>query len=173
MRGTDPDAALYWMAKMLKAGEDPRFIARRLVIFAAEDIGNADPQALPLAVSVFEAVEKVGMPEGQIPLGQAVTYLASAPKSNASYLALNKALSEVEKGPQREVPTHLKDPSRDGDQLGHGKNYKYPHNFPGHLVKQNYMPDPKKFYEPTEQGFEKVIAKRLAETRKENSETTN
>jgi len=166
MRGSNPDAALYWMAKMLKAGEDPRFIARRIMIFAAEDVGNADPVALALATAAAKAVETIGMPEARIPLAQAVTYVSCAPKSNASYLAIEKAMAEVENGPHREVPIHLKDASQDGEKLGHGQGYEYPHSFPGHFVKQIYMPDPVEFYEPTEQGIEKDIKKRLEEWRK-------
>ena len=166
MRGSDPDAALYWMAKMLAAGEDPRFIARRIVIFASEDVGNADPRAIMVATAAAQALEMVGMPEGRIPLAQAVTYVASAPKSNASYMAVGKAMREIENGPRREVPAHLRDATGDRSTRGHGAGYKYPHDFPGHFVEQEYMPDPKIFYEPTEQGAEKLIAQRLSEWRK-------
>ena len=168
MRGSDPDAAIYWMAKMINAGEDPRFIARRIVIFAAEDVGNADPQALVLALATAKAVEMIGMPEARIPLAQAVTYVACAPKSNAAYKAIGLALAEVEKGPRREVPTALRDSSRDSEALGHGDGYLYPHDFPGHHVKQTYLPDRPEFYTPTEQGQEKEIKKRLDAWRKNN-----
>ena len=161
IRGSDPDAALYWMARMIKGGEDPLFIARRLVISAAEDIGNADPQALPLAVAAAQAVQLIGLPEGKIPLAQAATYLAGAPKSNAAYLAINEALQFVEEEQNRPVPRHLKDSSyRGAERLGHGKGYRYPHDYPGHYVSQDYLPAAvagKKFYRPTEQGGEKNI----------------
>ena len=168
MRGSDPDAALYWMARMLAAGEDPRFIARRIVIFAAEDVGNADPRALILATSTFQAVEKIGMPEARIPLAQAVTFVSCAPKSNASYLAIGKAMEEVEKGPRREVPAALRDANRDSESLGHGEGYLYPHDFPDHHVKQTYLPKRPEFYQPTEQGMEKEIKRRLEIWRKNN-----
>jgi putative ATPase len=171
LRGSDPDAALYWMAKMLAAGEDPRFIARRIIIFAAEDVGNADPRALTLAVSALHAVEFVGMPEGRIPLAQAVTYVSTAPKSNASYLAVSRAEQEVLKGSKREVPNHLKDANLDGKARGHGAGYKYPHDFPGHFVDQEYWPDPKVFYEPGEQGNEIHIKKRLEYWRSKKADT--
>ncbi len=161
LRGGAADAALYWMARMLKSGEDPRFIARRLMICASEDIGNADPQALVIANAALGAVEFVGMPEGQIPLAQAVTYIASAPKSNAAYLAIHKAMSEVETGPRRDVPNHLKDSSRDREKLGHGQGYLYPHDFPGHFVPQTYWTDAVSLYEPTIMGYEATIRERL------------
>ena len=161
LRGGDPDAALYWMSRMLKAGDDPRFIARRLIISAAEDVGNADPRALLMAHAALSAVEFVGMPEGRIPLAQAATYIASAPKSNAAYLAVDKAMAEVESGKPREVPNPLKDASQDRERLGHGEGYLYPHDFPGHYVPQEYWPDPVKLYEPTDLGYEAEIKKRL------------
>lgn len=160
LRGSDPDAALYWMAKMLAAGEDPRFVARRLLICASEDVGNADPRALLIANAVFETVEKVGMPEGRIPLAQAAVYVAMAPKSNSSYVAINRALAEVERGPRREVPAHLKDANRDGEVLGHGAHYKYPHDFPGHFSPQEYLPQWIRFWEPGDQGDEKRLKDR-------------
>jgi len=166
MRGSDPDAAVYWMAKMLAAGEDPRFIARRILICACEDVGNADPQALILAAAALQAVELVGMPEARIPLAQAATYVACAPKSNAAYLAIGAALEEVEKGPRREVPLPLRDANLDRESRGHGKGYLYPHDHPGHFVSQQYMPEPKVFYQPSDQGFEKEIAKRLEDWRR-------
>ena len=161
MRGSDPDAAVYWLARMLEAGEDPRFLARRILICASEDVGNANPMALLVAQSAFKAVEMLGMPESRITLAQAAIYVAVSPKSNAAYLAVNKAMAEIANGPERPVPMHLRDASKDGEALGHGKGYKYPHDFPGHYVKQEYMPEPKKFYKPTEQGFEIEIGKRL------------
>lgn len=165
MRGSDPDAALYWMAKMLAAGEDPRFIARRILICAGEDVGNADFRALLVAQAAFAACEVLGMPEARIPLAQAVTYVACAPKSNAAYLAVDAALQEVRTGPAREVPLHLRDANMDAESRGHGKGYKYAHDFPGHWVRQQYMPEPKRFYEPTEQGDEKRLAQRLKSLR--------
>jgi len=165
LRGGDPDAALYWMARMIHAGDDPRFIARRLIISASEDVGNADPRALLIAHAALAGVELVGMPEGRILLAQAAVYIASAPKSNASYLAIEKALSEIETGRRREVPNHLKDSSRDAEALGHGAGYLYPHDFPGHFVPQSYWPDPIPLYEPTALGFEADIKKRLEQWR--------
>ncbi len=165
LRGSDPDAALYWMAKMLEAGEDPRFIARRLLIAASEDVGNADFRALLVAQAAFQAVEVLGMPEARITLAQAATFVASAPKSNAAYLAINKATAEVRTGPAREVPLHLRDANMDAESRGHGKGYKYPHDFPGHWAAQEYMPNPVRFYEPTDQGDENRIAERLKSLR--------
>lgn len=166
MRGSDPDAALYWMAKMLEAGEEPRFIARRVLIAASEDVGNADFRALLVAEAAFRAVEVLGMPEARITLAQAVTFVASAPKSNAAYLAVDKAAAEVRQGPAREVPLPLRDASMDAEERGHGRGYKYPHDFPGHYTPQEYMPDPVRFYEPTDQGDEKRIAERLKSLRR-------
>lgn len=169
IRGSDPDATLYWLAVMLEGGEDPLFIARRLVISASEDIGNADPHALNLAVSAVNAVYQVGLPEGRILLAQAASYLASAPKSNAVYKAINKAQAEVKSVPNREVPGSLKDSSYKGaSKLGHGLEYLYPHDYPGHFVDQRYLPEDMEntlFYCPTEQGWEKEIKKRLKELR--------
>ncbi|MBI5881494.1 MAG: replication-associated recombination protein A [Elusimicrobia bacterium] len=161
LRGSDPDAALYWMAKMLVAGEDPRFIARRLLIAASEDVGNADFRALLVAQAAFNAVEVLGMPEARIPLAQAAVFVATAPKSNASYLAIGQAMKEASDGPGREVPNHLRDANLDAETRGHGKGYQYPHDFPGHWVKQSYMPDPMTFYKPSDQGDEKRIAEFL------------
>ncbi len=161
MRGSDPDAALYWMAKMLEAGEEPRFIARRILIAASEDVGNADFRALLVAEAAFRAVEVLGMPEARITLAQAVTFVATAPKSNAAYLAINKASAEVREGPAREVPLPLRDANMDAKERGHGLGYKYPHDFPGHYTPQDYMPNPIRFYEPTQEGDEKRIAERL------------
>lgn len=167
MRGSDPDAAVYWMARMLEAGEDPRFVARRILICASEDVGNANPMALVVAQAAFNAVESVGMPEARIILGQAAIYVAVSPKSNASYMAINDAIAEVADGPDRPVPLHLRDATKDGEAFGHGKGYKYPHDFPGHYTEQEYMPEPKRFYKPTEQGFEAEIGKRLKKLRGE------
>jgi len=167
MRGSDPDAAVYWLAKMIYAGEDLRFIMRRILILASEDIGNADPQALILASAGFQAVEFVGLPEARIILSQLVTYMALAPKSNASYLAISKALDEIQNEPAGEVPNHLRDSSyRTAKRLGHGEGYLYPHNFEGHYVKQEYMPVKKSFYHPSDEGFERVLSERLSQLKK-------
>lgn len=167
MRGSDPDAAVYWLAKMLEAGEDPRFVARRILICASEDVGNANPMALVMAQSAFSSAEVLGMPEARIILAQAAIYVACSPKSNASYLAVNAAQQEVKNGAERPVPMHLRDASKDGEALGHGKGYKYPHDYDGHYVKQQYMPEPARFYEPADQGFETEIGKRLRRLRGE------
>ena len=162
MRGSDPDAALYWMAKMLYAGEDPRFIARRICILAAEDVGNADPLALVLANAALQISEFVGMPEARIPLAQAVVYVSCAPKSNASYLAIEKATKDIEGQRVQEVPDYLKDASYSGaETLGHGKGYKYAHDYEGHYVKQKYTRKKVKYYEPTNIGYEAKIKERL------------
>ena len=162
MRGSDPDAAIYWLAKMLEAGEDPRFIARRIVICASEDVGNADPRALSVAVAAMQASEFIGMPEAQIPLAQATVYVACAPKSNASYSAILDARKEVREQPTFPVPNHLRDASYPGaKRFGHGKDYKYAHDYPGHHVEQVYGPPDKRFYYPTSQGYEAEIAERL------------
>ncbi|MBU2572977.1 MAG: replication-associated recombination protein A [Elusimicrobia bacterium] len=161
MRGSDPDAAVYWMARMLEAGEDPRFVARRILICASEDVGNANPMALVVAQSAFSAAESLGMPEARIILSQAAIYVAVSPKSNASYMAVNDAIAEVANGPDRPVPLHLRDATKDGEAFGHGKGYKYPHDFPGHYTEQEYMPEPKQFYKPADQGFEAEIGKRM------------
>ncbi len=164
LRGSDPDAAVYYLAKMLYAGEDIKFIARRLMISASEDVGNADPNALMVAVSASQAVERIGMPEARIILAQATTYIASAPKSNASYLAINEAMESVENY-KTTVPVHLQDAHYKGAaNLGHGVGYKYAHDYPEHYVKQQYLPDEivgSKFYRPTEHGSEKEIKERL------------
>lgn len=161
VRGSDPDAAVYWLAKMLEAGEDPRFIARRLVILAAEDIGNADPRGLTLAVSALRAVEFVGMPEGRIPLAQAVTYLAAAPKSNAAYLAIDEALADVRAGRTLAVPEHLKNVHVRAAGQERPDAYKYPHDFEGGTVRQTYLPAARRYYRPAGRGYEETIAKRL------------
>lgn len=165
MRGSDPDAAIFWLAKMLHAGEDPKFIARRMVIFASEDIGNADPNALNIAVSVFNAVHIIGMPECRINLAQGVTYLASTVKSNASYLAIDSALSDIKNGVNSTVPLHLRNaPTKLMKNEGYGKDYKYPHDFPNHFVKVNYLPEGlnKQYYNPSEEGSEIKLKSRLA-----------
>lgn len=166
MRGSDPDAAVYWMAKMLVAGEDPRFIARRIIICASEDVGNADPRALTLSVAAMQAVEFLGMPEAQIILAQAATYVATAPKSNSAVVAINQAVDEVKNGIEREVPNHLKDASLDGKAFGHGDGYKYPHDYPNHYVEQEYMKSPVKLYVPSDQGYEVKINERITRIRK-------
>ena len=163
MRGSDADAAVYWLAKMIYAGEDPRFIARRIVILASEDIGNADPQALVLASAGLQAIEFVGMPEAQIILGQLVTYMALAPKSNASYVALNEAMEDVKKDKTEEVPTHLRDKSyRGAEKMGHGVGYKYVHNYKGHFVEQEYLSKSKAYYRPSQLGYEALQCERKA-----------
>jgi putative ATPase len=169
LRGSDPDAALYWLAKMIYAGEDPRFIVRRMIIFASEDVGLADPQALTVATSAARALEWVGLPEAQYNLAEAALYLATAPKSNSAG-AYFKALADVEKEGKVEVPGHLKDATRDGRALGHGQGYKYPHDYPGHHVRQQYLPDElqgRRYYEPGELGYEREIAKRLKKFREQ------
>ncbi|WP_425061189.1 Replication-associated recombination protein A [Sporomusa carbonis] len=158
MRGSDPDAALHYLARMLEAGEDVKFIARRIVICAAEDIGNADPQALMIAMAAAEAVQFIGMPEGRIPLAQAVTYLACAPKSNAAYVGIDQALADVRHRDYGQVPPHLRDSHyRGAKQLGHGQGYLYPHDFDEGYVNQQYLPDKlagRTYYRPTRNGFE-------------------
>lgn len=165
LRGSDPDAALFWLAKMLDAGEDPRFIARRMVVFASEDVGNADPFALTLAISVFQAVEMIGLPECQINLAQGVTYLASCNKSNASYMGLMNAMGEIRKGASVTVPMHLRNaPTKLMKDEGYGFGYQYPHDFEGNFVKENYFPDdyqPRAFYLPGSYGKEKSFKERL------------
>jgi putative ATPase len=161
IRGSDPDAALYWMARMLEGGEDPLFIARRMVVLASEDIGNASPNALVLAEATFGAVDKIGMPESRIILAQCVTYLASAPKSNASYIGVEKAYSEVRNNPFYPVPVHLRNaPTKLMKDIGYGKEYKYAHDFANNFVEENYFPNEMKgsqFYLPSENGQEKRI----------------
>lgn len=158
MRGSDPDATLYWLAKMIYAGEDPRFISRRICICAAEDVGLADPQALVLANAAMQISEFVGLPEARIPLAQAAIYVACAPKSNAAYLGIDKALADVKENRIREIPVALKDGSYSGAKtLGRGQDYKYAHNFKNHYVLQEYMPEKIQYYVPTELGYEKKI----------------
>ena len=162
VRGSDPHAAIYWLAKMLEAGEDPRFIARRLIILASEDIGNADPRGLTVAVSAMQAVEFIGMPEARITLAQATTYLATAPKSNASYLAVNEAAEDVRAGRVLAVPEHLKNLHVNAiGAEGLDTVYKYPHDYDQTIVEQVYLPVNKRYYRPTHQGYEDTLAKRM------------
>ncbi|MCL6097972.1 MAG: replication-associated recombination protein A [Bacteroidetes bacterium] len=165
LRGSDPDAAVYWMARMLEGGEDPLFIARRMVVLASEDIGNASPNALLLAEATFSAVDKIGMPEARIILSQCAIYLASSPKSNASYMAVDNALSDVKNLPQYQVPLHLRNaPTKLMKELGYGKEYRYPHSFDNNFLKENYLPEElkdKQYYLPSENGNEKSIKERL------------
>jgi len=170
MRGSDPDAALYWLAKMLYAGEDPAFIARRLVICSSEDVGNADPRALQVATSALHAVEFIGMPEARIPLAQATVYVASAPKSNASYMGIEKATEDIASGRTMEVPRHLRDTNYKGaEKLGHGIDYKYSHNGEMHYIEQEYMPAKNKYYFPTNLGYEKIMKEWLEYLRNEQN----
>jgi putative ATPase len=168
MRGSDPDAVLYYLAKMIYAGEDPRFIARRIVICAAEDVGNADPLALVISNSAMQVAEFVGMPEARIPLAQAAVYVATAPKSNAAYMGINNAMKDVEESPTLAVPDHLKNAVYEGEKkMGKGKGYKYAHDYQGGYVKQDYLPVSKKYYEPKDIGFEKKIRARMDERSKQ------
>ena len=171
MRGSDPDAAVYWLMRMIEAGEDPLFIARRMIIFAAEDIGNADPQALQIAVAAKDAFHFVGLPEGRIPLAQAVTYLASAPKSNASYKAMLAAADDVNQHGPLPVPLPLRNaPTPLMKNLGYGRGYKYAHDFAGHVAEQQHLPDKlkdRRYYEPSESGREREIKERLQRLRDE------
>ena len=174
MRGTDPDAAVFYLARMLDAGEDPKFIARRIMICASEDVGNADPQALQVAVAASLAVERVGLPEGRIILSQAASYVASAPKSNACVVAIDKAQEMVKRENTGQVPPHLRDAHYGGaKELGHGIGYKYAHDYPENYVKQQYLPDAirdERFYIPTDNGYEKQIRMRLEHLRNREDE---
>ncbi|MEG8946906.1 replication-associated recombination protein A [Rosettibacter firmus] len=165
IRGSDPDAAVYWLARMLEGGEDPLFIARRMIILASEDIGNAMPNALVLAEATFSACEKIGMPEARIILSQCAIYLASAPKSNSSYIAIDKAINDVNSLPQYPVPFHLRNaPTNFMKDIGYSKGYKYPHDYENNFVEENYLPEElknKQYYFPTENGMEKTIKDRL------------
>jgi putative ATPase len=165
VRGSDPDAAVYWMARMLDGGEEPKFIARRMIVLASEDIGNADPYAITLAASCFTAIDYIGMPEARIVLAQTATYLASAPKSNASYLAIDQALADVRNLPNLPVPLAIRNaPTKLMDELGYGKEYKYSHDFPDHFIEQQFLPDNLKekiYYRPTDLGREATIRERL------------
>ncbi len=166
MRGSDPDATLYWLAKMIEAGEDPLYIARRIVIAASEDVGNADPNALSVAVSAMHAVESIGMPEGRIPLAQAAIYIAMAPKSNASYIGIENALSDVRNERLEPVPDYLKSSSYKGaERIGAGIGYKYPHHYKGHFVSQKYIKRDKTFFLPSEEGYEKMFKEKLNKRR--------
>ena len=166
MRGSDPDAALYWLAKMIHAGEDPRFIARRIVIHAAEDVGLADPMALVLANAAFQAAEFIGWPEARIPLAEATIYIATAAKSNSTVTAIDAAMKDVEAGRTLPVPEHLRDAHYKGaKRLGHGEGYKYAHDYPGHFVPQDYLGAEKRYYEPGEEGVEKKIKERIEKWR--------
>ncbi|MFA6431358.1 MAG: replication-associated recombination protein A [Candidatus Margulisiibacteriota bacterium] len=168
MRGSDPDAALYYLAKMIYAGEDPRFIARRIVICAAEDVGNADPLAIVVANSAMQVAEFVGMPEARIPLAQAAVYVATASKSNAAYLGIEAALADVKESPTLEVPEHLKNAVYEGEKkMGKGKGYKYAHDYADGYVKQDYLSQTKKYYEPKDIGYEKKIKARMEERGKQ------
>ena len=171
MRGSDPDAALYYLARMIYAGEDVKFIARRIVIHAAEDVGNADPHALLVAMAAAQAVNFIGLPESQIILSQAVTYIACAPKSNAAVVSISRAMEDVENVTVSSIPIHLKDSHYKGaKELGHGADYKYAHSFPGNYVKQQYLPDElvgKKYYFPSDNGVEKKIKESLEKLRGE------
>jgi putative ATPase len=167
LRGSDPDAALYWLARMLYAGEEPRFILRRMLIFAAEDVGMADPRALQVAQSAAEGFDYVGMPEGQFMMAECCLYLATAPKSNTTFSYFD-ALDHVREEQTEDIPNHLKDPSRDQDGLGHGEGYKYPHAYQKHYTPQQYLPNEMQgtyFYEPTDQGYEAEVAQRLEQWR--------
>jgi putative ATPase len=173
MRGTDPDAAIYWMARMLESGEDPRFIARRMVICAAEDVGNADPMALVLANAALQVSEFVGMPECQLPLAQAVTYIASAPKSNAATMAISEASQDVREQRTVVVPTHLQDAHyRGAKRLGRGQDYKYSHDFEGGWVDQDYLGVTKNYYRPVDRGAEAAIKLRLEKLREARIQST-
>jgi putative ATPase len=171
MRGSDPDAAIYWLARMLEAGEDPRFIARRVVICASEDVGNADPQALTVAAAALQAVEFVGLPECQLALAQAVTYIATAPKSNASTAAINKAREDVQSGRTLAVPKHLRDTNYPGaKQLGH-TGYQYSHDFKDGWLEQEYLPEKRRYYEPVDRGYEAEIRERLENLRRQEPQS--
>ncbi|MEI7904055.1 MAG: replication-associated recombination protein A [Candidatus Firestonebacteria bacterium] len=171
MRGSDPDAALYYLGKMVYAGEDPRFIARRIVICAAEDVGNADPLALILANAALQVSEFIGMPEARIPLAQAVTYIACAPKSNAAYAGIDAAMQDIEKRKTLEIPKHLRGTGYKGAKaLGHGEGYKYTHDFEGHFTEQEYIPEKKNYYNPTLQGYEATMKAYLDKIRKNTVE---
>lgn len=178
VRGSDPHAAVYWLAKMLHAGEDPRFIARRLVILASEDIGNADPRGLTVAVAAMQAVDFVGMPEARIILAQATTYLATAPKSNASYRAIETAAADVNEGRTFEVPEHLRNVHLRTAEGGRPEaGYVYPHDQEGHFAAQDYLPAPRRYYEPSREGYEETIARRMSaweeRRRQSRKETTS
>ncbi len=162
MRGSDPDAAIYWLASMLEGGEDPLYIARRMVICASEDVGNADPMAIVVATAAAQAARETGMPEARIPLAQAAAYIAAAPKSNSAITAIDSALGDIRSGQVQSVPTHLKDAHYPGaKRLGAGKGYLYPHGYDGHYVEQVYLSEHKPYYQPSDEGFEHIIKNRL------------
>jgi putative ATPase len=170
LRGSDPDAALHYLARMLEAGEDPLYIARRLIVHASEDVGLADPRALSVAVSACQAVEMVGLPEGRLALAQAALYIATAPKSNAVCTAIDAARRDIQQGKGGSVPPHLRNPANPAAarQLGHGQGYKYPHDYPGNFVPQSYLPDDmagSRYYQPTDNGYERKIRRRLQDWR--------
>jgi putative ATPase len=174
LRGSDPDAALYWLGRMIEAGEDPLYIVRRMIRFASEDVGMADPQALQVAVSAMEAFHFVGLPEGNLALAQAAVYLATAPKSNSLYTAYQGVRKDVRESENMPVPLHIRNaPTSLMEELGYGKEYKYPHDYPDHFVEEEYLPENlrgRAYYRPTDQGFEKEIKKRLENwKRKKNS----
>lgn len=174
MRGSDPDAAIYWVARMLAAGEDPRFIARRIAILASEDIGNADPRAIMVAAACYDIVERIGMPEAQLTLGQAAIYMAMAPKSNASAMAIWTAMEDVKQGRTIPVPVHLKDTHYKGSKrLGHGKEYKYAHDFAGGIVEQDYLGVDITYYEPTDRGYEAELTRRLQEFKQRRADNSD
>ena len=177
MRGSDPDAAVYYLARMLYAGEDIRFIARRIMICASEDVGNADPQALVVAVAASQAIERIGMPEAQIILSHAATYVACAPKSNAAYMAISEAMDYVQNHKTPPVPSHLQDTHyKSAGKLGHGDGYKYAHDYKNHYVKQQYLPDTMEnehFYRPSENGYERTIVQHLTKLRAEAEDGNN
>jgi putative ATPase len=174
LRGSDPDAALYWLGRMLEAGEDPLYVARRMIRFASEDVGNADPQALQVTVAAMEAFHFIGLPEGDLALAQAAVYLATSPKSNAIYTAYQKVQRDIREMENMPVPLHIRNaPTQLMEDLGYGKDYKYPHDYPDHFVEEEYLPENIKgrtYYHPTEQGFEKEIKKRLEVWRKKKME---
>jgi len=173
MRGSDPDASLYWLMRMVEAGEDPLFIARRMVIFASEDVGNADPRAIQVAIAVKEAVDFVGMPEGAIPLAQGVTYLATAPKSNASFKAMISAKEDTTRFGALPVPMPLRNaPTPMMKRMGYGENYRYPHSFEGAVAEQDYLPEKlreQRYYQPTERGYEARIRELMEWVRKQRA----
>ena len=177
MRGSDPDAAVYYLARMLYAGEDIRFIARRIMICASEDVGNADPQALVVAVAASQAIERIGMPEAQIILSHAATYVACAPKSNAAYMAISEAMNYVQNHKTPSVPSHLQDTHyKSAGKLGHGDGYKYAHDYKNHYVKQQYLPDTMEnehFYRPSENGYERTIVQHITRLHAEAEDKNN
>jgi putative ATPase len=174
LRGSDPDAALYWLGRMIEAGEDPLYIARRMIRFASEDVGMADPQALQVAVSAMEAFHFIGLPEGCLALAQAAVYLATAPKSNSLYTAYQWAQKDVRESENMPVPLHIRNaPTSLMEDLGYGKGYKYPHDYPDHFVEEEYLPENlrgRTYYRPSEQGFEKEIKKRLENWRRKKTQ---